>query len=86
MDNRKTVLEVNDLVVSFSMYKKGFRKENLEVIHSLSIDVKEKEIVAIVGSSGSGKSLLHRRYQGYCLAMQAQVEVSAIWGNSWMIN
>lgn len=55
MDNRKTVLEVNDLVVSFSMYKKGFRKENLEVIHSLSIDVKEKEIVAIVGSSGSGK-------------------------------
>ena len=58
MDNRKTVLEVNDLVVSFSMYKKGFRKENLEVIHSLSIDVKEKEIVAIVGSSGSGKSLL----------------------------
>ena len=58
MDNRKTVLEVNDLVVSFSMYKKGFRKENLEVIQSLSIDVKEKEIVAIVGSSGSGKSLL----------------------------
>ena len=47
MDNRQTVLEVNDLVVSFSMYKKGFRKENLEVIHSLSIDVKEKEIVAI---------------------------------------
>ena len=43
MDNRKTVLEVNDLVVSFSMYKKGFRKENLEVIHSLSIDVKEKQ-------------------------------------------
>ena len=30
MDNRKTVLEVNDLVVSFSMYKKGFRKENLD--------------------------------------------------------
>lgn len=55
---QKTVLEVNDLVVSFSMYKKGFEKGNLEVVHSLSIDVKEKEIVAIVGSSGSGKSIL----------------------------
>ena len=78
MDNRKTVLEVNDLVVSFSMYKKGFRKENLEVIHSLSIDVKEKEIVVSVFSTW--------RKECYCLAMQAQVEVSAIWGNSWMIN
>lgn len=53
-----TVLEVNDLIVSFSMYKKGFEKGDLEVLHSLSIDVKEKEIVAIVGSSGSGKSIL----------------------------
>lgn len=55
---KKTVLEVNDLVVAFSMYKKGFQKGDLEVIHSLSLDVKENEIVAIVGSSGSGKSLL----------------------------
>lgn len=75
MDNRKTVLEVNDLVVSFSMYKKGFRKENLEVIHSLSIDVKEKEIVAIVGSSGSGKSLLASAILGL-LAWQASTSGS----------
>ena len=58
MENKKTILEINDLVVSFSMYKKGFRKADLEVIHSLSLDVREKEIVAIVGSSGSGKSVL----------------------------
>lgn len=57
-ESKKTILEVKDLVVSFNMYKKGFRKEDLEVIHSLSIDVKEKEIVAIVGASGSGKSIL----------------------------
>lgn len=57
-EERKTVLDVQDLVVSFSMYKKGFQKTNLEVIHSLSLDVKEKEIVAVVGSSGSGKSIL----------------------------
>lgn len=56
---KKTVLKIEDLVVSFSMYQKGsFRKKNLEVIHSLSLDVKEGEILAVVGSSGSGKSIL----------------------------
>lgn len=55
---QKNVLQVDDLVVAFNMYKKGFRKSDLEVIHSLSIDVNEGEIVAVVGSSGSGKSIL----------------------------
>ncbi|NLK78796.1 MAG: ABC transporter ATP-binding protein [Clostridiales bacterium] len=54
----RNVLEINDLVVSFEMYQKGFRKKKLEVLHSLSLDVKEGEIVAVVGSSGSGKSVL----------------------------
>ncbi len=57
-ENRKNILKVEDLVLAFSMYKKGFKKGKLEVIHSLSIDVNEGEIVAVVGSSGSGKSLL----------------------------
>ena len=52
------VLSVDDLVVSFRMYEKGFRKRDLEVIHSLSLTVNQGEIVAVVGSSGSGKSVL----------------------------
>ena len=52
------LLNVKDLIVSFSMYKKGFTKYELEVIHHLSIDVNSGEIVAVVGSSGSGKSIL----------------------------
>lgn len=55
---KKNILQVEDLVVAFNMYQKGFRKSDLEVIHSLSIDVNEGEIVAVVGSSGSGKSIL----------------------------
>ncbi len=55
---KETLLEVDDLVVAFSMYGKGFRKQQLEVIHSLSLRVKAGEIVAVVGSSGSGKSVL----------------------------
>lgn len=55
----KTLLSINDLVVAFSMYhKESLSKENLEVIHSLSLDVNAGEIVAVVGSSGSGKSIL----------------------------
>lgn len=55
----KTLLNVEELVVAFSMYRgDSLKKENLEVIHSLSLDVKEGEILAVVGSSGSGKSIL----------------------------
>ncbi len=52
------LLKVKDLLVSFSMYKKGFHKYELEVIHQLSLDINKGEIVAVVGSSGSGKSIL----------------------------
>lgn len=55
---KKNILSVDDLVVSFSMYKGIFKKEDLEVVHSLSLDINEGEIVAVVGSSGSGKSIL----------------------------
>ncbi len=53
------LLDINDLVVSFSMYQGGgFRKGDLEVIHKLSLSIDRGEIVAVVGSSGSGKSIL----------------------------
>lgn len=52
------VLEIKDLNVSFQMYKNGINKHNLEVIHSLSIDIMPGEILALIGSSGSGKSIL----------------------------
>lgn len=60
----KCILNVDDLVVSFSMYKGFFRKENMEVLHSLSLDVHAGEIVAVVGSSGSGKSILAHAVMG----------------------
>jgi peptide/nickel transport system ATP-binding protein len=52
------VLEVEDLEISFGMYQKGLKKTDLCVIHSLSIEVYAGEVLAVVGSSGSGKSLL----------------------------
>ena len=62
-----TLLEIHDLSVSFQMYSSGVhtsellrttQQENLQVISDLYLTVRPGEIVAVAGSSGSGKSLL----------------------------
>ncbi len=55
---QEELLTVDDLKISFSMYRAGLRKTELRVIQSLSLRVNAGEILAVVGSSGSGKSLL----------------------------
>lgn len=57
------LLQVEDLSVGFRMYEEDapfFRakQREVEVIHALSISVHAGEIVAVVGASGSGKTLL----------------------------
>ena len=51
-------LEIKNLSLSFIMYDTGIKKKALKVISDLNITLKEGEIHTIVGSSGSGKSLL----------------------------
>ena len=59
MEQKKdTLLEIHDLSVSFRMYEHGLEQKNLQVISDLHLRVYPGEIVAIAGSSGSGKSLL----------------------------
>lgn len=53
----KEILKVKDLSISFTQYN-GLKKETTQTIHNLNVSVHEGEIVAIVGASGSGKSLL----------------------------
>lgn len=55
---KEPILLVKNLGVSFSQYTKGLRRRDLKVITNLDIDLYEGEILAVVGSSGSGKSLL----------------------------
>ncbi|MGL5693472.1 MAG: ABC transporter ATP-binding protein [Peptostreptococcaceae bacterium] len=55
---KEPILSVKDLGVSFSQYTKGLRRRDLKVITNLDVDLYEGEILAVVGSSGSGKSLL----------------------------
>lgn len=55
---QKTLLEIHNLSISFQRYDGGFIQKNLEVISDLNLTVYTGEIVAVAGSSGSGKSLL----------------------------
>lgn len=57
------LLAVEHLSVSFSMYDPaasyfGARKVEMPVIRDLSVSVHEGEVLAVVGASGSGKTLL----------------------------
>ncbi len=52
------MLEVTNLSISFTQYEKGMRQKTLNVVSNLSITINPGKILAIVGSSGSGKSLL----------------------------
>ena len=52
------VLRIEHLSVSFAQYQKGLAKGDLQVIRDLNVSIRRGEITAVVGSSGSGKSLL----------------------------
>lgn len=58
MDEKKIILEIQNLSVSFQQYDKGFGRTDLDVIRDVNVTIHEGEMVAVVGSSGSGKSLL----------------------------
>ena len=52
------VLDVKNVSISFMQYTKGLNQRDLQVISDLTLDISEGEILAVLGSSGSGKSLL----------------------------
>jgi peptide/nickel transport system ATP-binding protein len=52
------VLEVNTLSIGFDRYGKGLSRDARLPIRSLDIQVDRGDVVAVVGESGAGKSLL----------------------------
>ena len=55
---KEPILSVRNLEISFSQYTKGLKRIDSKAINNLDIDLYKGEILAVVGSSGSGKSLL----------------------------
>lgn len=73
--NPHNILEVENLSISFTQYTNGLEQTNLQVISDLSVTVRSGEVLAVVGSSGSGKSLLAHAILGI-LPANAKVEGS----------
>ncbi len=55
---KKELLRVDGLSISFRQYTRGLHQRDLPVIKDLSLTVRAGEMTAVAGSSGSGKSLL----------------------------
>lgn len=58
MEQQTPLLEVKNFSVTFNQLKKGLKETKLTVIRNLNLTIYEGEIVAVIGASGSGKSLL----------------------------
>ena len=54
------ILQIQHVSIDFTQYtgRKGLKKQRLQVIHDLSLTICPGQVVAVVGASGSGKSLL----------------------------
>ncbi len=78
------MLEVNNLSISFIQYQAGLRQQNLRVIADLSINIEAGKILAVVGSSGSGKSLLAHAILGI-LPKNAVVSGSMVYKGTELI-
>lgn len=64
MEQKEPLLSVEHFSVSFTRYERGWRQTSFTAIGDLSLQVRAGEMVAVVGSSGSGKSLLAHGIMG----------------------
>lgn len=56
--NVMNILEVKNLNIGFNMYDKLLNQKLHQMVFDLNVTIKKGEILAIAGSSGSGKSLM----------------------------
>ena len=62
--DRAPILKIEHMNITFTQYDRGMRQTKLPVIRNLDVEVHAGEMVPVVGSSGSGKSLLAHGVMG----------------------
>lgn len=70
------VLEIQELNLYFTQYARGLRRRELHPLRDLSCELFSGELTAVVGASGSGKSLLAHAILGilpYNCRMEGQI-------------
>lgn len=60
----KTTLKVTNLNVWYGKPSLFFRNRHVQILHDVSFDIRENEIMGLVGESGCGKSTLARTILG----------------------
>lgn len=76
------MLEVEDLRVGFVQYERGLRRRTVEVLTGMDLSVGAGEVVAVVGASGAGKSLLAHAVLGLLPANAVEQGVVRIRGEA----
>lgn len=71
----EAILNVSDLNVYYTDKSKGFAgKKRHQVLHNVSFDLREKEILGLVGESGCGKSTLAKAILGINKDFEGTIE------------
>ncbi len=76
----KTLLKVKELSISF-----GTKKPRKEVIHNISFEIVENEILGVVGESGSGKSVTSLAIMGLLPRKTSHIEGEIIFNGKNLI-
>ncbi len=78
--SKKVILQVSNLCISF-----GNKRTNSKVIHNISFDIHENEIVGIVGESGSGKSVTSLAVAGLLATRNTQIKGTITFQNKELL-
>ncbi len=58
VNENEAVLEIKDLSISFTQYTRGLHQVTLQMIDNINLSIHKGEVLAVIGESGSGKSLI----------------------------
>lgn len=76
------LLKIRDLHIRFTQYDRGLKRRELHPVRGLSCDVEKGKLTAVVGASGSGKSLLAHAIMGilpYNCRMEGAIDYDGQW-------